>query len=43
MIGVRNDGSNHIVEVDLVVMFVKLVIVMVGVGPIASGLGNRLG
>ena len=32
LIGVRNDGSNHILEVDLVVMFVNLVIVMVGVG-----------
>ena len=32
LIGVSNDGSNHILEVDLVVMFVNLVIVMVGVG-----------
>ena len=28
-IGVRNDGSNHILEVDLVVMFVKSVIMMI--------------
>ena len=32
LIGVGNGGSNHILEVDLVVMFVDLVIVMVGVG-----------
>ena len=32
LVSVSNDGSNHILEVDLVVMFVKLAIVVVGVG-----------